>query len=702
MYNIKRIIYFTLIVFFITGCNQPKPHKPSLNNISDIGLKVDHDGSITMKEKYTYKDGKKLQRNTVISKTSRGANKRGYEIVPTFTKEESRRVSIRNSQREKDQIQISGNHVKISVEEIPINQFIDFVFSQVLKLNYTVSKNVRKLTNKVTLDMSKQQPRKQFYSVIKKILSLNGVGIRTKVGTLFLYKKNSNHSVKTMEDISIGYGRTISPKIPDDKMVLQFVPYYYIKGGQLVNIVSQIGIHSVRFTYTYKGLQIIQGKAEDIRKVLNIAQLVDRPYLQGKKIYLIDFQEIEASKFKKEMTNIFNLNGISVVRNPTKSGIVMSPIPAINSMLVVSPKKSWVKMLLYWKKKLDAESQISSIPKFYTYKVQNRKADELAKALNGVIDLKLSKVDNKLNKKTTSKIINHTIKFDLATNTLMLKMLPSEYREILPLIEQLDALPKQVLVEVTLAEVTLTDNFSLGFEYALRNNNSARFLKKSKDTMITNIIKGASGITSSYLSKNIDAIVNAYAGKKLLRILSKPKLLILNNETGNINVGTKVPVITSQTSANDIGGVKPSINQNIKYITTGVIAGLSPTINSNGILTMKVNINLSGAQTNNTSGIDSPIIVTRNLSTTLTLKSGSTVLLGGLISTNKSSSNSGIPLLKDVPIVGSLFKSDSDKTVKTELIMLIKPTIMRNTTDLNDRTRKFRKVLHLLDQYSVD
>ena len=129
----------------------------------------------------------------------------------------------------------------------------------------------------------------------------------------------------------------------------------------------------------------------------------------------------------------------------------------------------------------------------------------------------------------------------------MMKMTPSQHKEVLPLIEKLDALPLQVLAEVTIAEVTMTDSFNLGFEHSFKNdaaNTGATLLS----TAITSAF-GGSGFSATFTGNNLSTVINAYAEKKLLNILSKPKLLILNNETGNINVGQQVPVITSETSA---------------------------------------------------------------------------------------------------------------------------------------------------------
>jgi len=285
-----------------------------------------------------------------------------------------------------------------------------------------------------------------------------------------------------------------------------------------------------------------------------------------------------------------------------------------------------------------------------------------------------------------------TVTADLDTNILMLKLTPKHYHMLLPIIKELDKLPLQTLVEVTVADVDMTNTFSLGFEHAI-SNKSAGLVKN-----ILDIRGGGTGLGIVFKGNYLDTIINAYAGKKLLNIISEPRMLILNNKTGSIDVGKQVPTITSQVSAADLSSTtKPSINQNISYKSTGIIINITPTINSNGVLTMQISITLSGAQLNNTSTINSPLIINRSLQTTAVVKSGDTILLGGLISQNKSKTKGGVPLLKDIPWIGNIFTSNDTKITKSELIMLIRPIIIRTPQEINSETYKFKKILHYID-----
>jgi len=704
----KQIFSILAIAFFFSGCinETPRPDQKSLQNLQDVHYRLNKKGNLTLQKKYVVKDNK-----TGIT-TEQTTQKSVVEKVPIFDKNYKKQLSLKG--KAKKEIAIHGDTVKVSVESIPLNEFVDLVFGSVLKLNYTVDESVKKMNKPITLNMQTSQKGSQFYKVVKKILLLNGVKVSDENNLLFIHKLGKSKENAVNSDVYIGYGRSLPANLDEDKEVLLFVPYNYIKPKTAAIIVRQAGISNIKFYYLIDGIQTIKAKASIATKALKLINLIDKPYLEGKIPYLVTLQNIEVEKFVQQIKKIYALNGINIVDTPSKGGIVMMPIEDLNMLYFITPKKEWLDMLLYWKKKLDVQTDVQEEPRLYIYHVKNRKADELASAIKEVLGLSQKNTETIIRKKTDIakqktqiKSNKHlpggfllnvagyipTVTADLDTNILMLKLTPKHYRVLLPFIQELDKLPLQTLVEVTVANVDMTDSFSLGFEYAISNRDSGI----AKD--ILNISGGGSGLGVVFQGNKLQATINAYAEKKLLNIVSEPKLLILNNKAGNINIGTQVPIITSQVSATDLPSSpnNPSINQNISYKNTGIIMSITPTINSNGVLTLDISITLSDAQTNDTSTINSPLIINRSLQTTAVVKSGDSILLGGLISQNKSKTKGGVPILKDIPWIGNLFASNSLKTTKSELIILIRPVIIKTPLEINSETYKFKKVLHYID-----
>jgi len=273
------------------------------------------------------------------------------------------------------------------------------------------------------------------------------------------------------------------------------------------------------------------------------------------------------------------------------------------------------------------------------------------------------------------------ISCDEEQNSLIIMSYPSDYKKVERILEKLDVPSKEVLVEVTIAEVTLTDQLQFGIEWYLKHK--GKFIGEIKTLGGLGI--GGSGLNYSVVSSSekFSLLLNTFAKKNLINIISTPHIVVLDGKKATINVGTQVPIVSSETTAPDItGGSKPSILRNVQYRNTGVILSVKPTIISNNRIILEIHQELSEAQSNNISSIDSPIILNRSLTTTLVLNSDQTVLLGGLISQNRSKSRSEVPVLGDIPFVGNLFKTESQGKNKTELIILITPHVIENVDDL--------------------
>ena len=190
-------------------------------------------------------------------------------------------------------------------------------------------------------------------------------------------------------------------------------------------------------------------------------------------------------------------------------------------------------------------------------------------------------------------------------------------------------------------------------------------------------------------------IVNALASNNRTTILSNPSVLARNGETATISVGQDVPIVTSQQSTLNSSAVpnNPGVLQTIQYRNTGVLLKVTPIIHSGDVVDLDLSQEVSEAQTTLTGVNISPTFLTRKLETKLTLRNGATVLLGGLISNSGTSSDTGVPYAKDIPVLGQLFRKDKTNRTKRELIMLITPYIINDDGDARAVTDAFRRSL---------
>ncbi len=581
------------------------------------------------------------------------------------------------------------NGIKISVENMPINKFINLVFNNILKSSYFIDRSIETDRTPVTLKMNTNVSPKAFLDMVSQILSKYRIAINEKNGIFFIAP---GRSTTTGVVPPFFIGRSLPQNISSSQKVGIIVPFYYVSAFSYRGLIKDLSLSVTSKILVPNGTNclMITDTASKIRAALKLVSLFDRPYFAKKRAVLLKMNYIPSSAFLKKLKIILPSEGIPISTLPYKPGITLIPMNELNSLLIVSPKQKWINIVEFWKNKLDTISALGNQPHLFVFYPKNRRAKDL-----GEVFSKLGSSIIKKNKESASSTaLAKGIKFmvDEDRNALVILATPQEYEQIKDVLEKLDTLPKQVLVQVTIAEVTLTDNLQYGIEWYLRH--TGRWNGNLQTLGQLGI--GASGITYSVISNTskFKALLNAYAHKNLINVLSSPRIVVLDNQEASINVGTQVPTLTSTASNSTVSDNGTSaLVSTIQYRKTGVILHIKPTINSNGILTMTISQEVSQPQTNNVSKIDSPLILNRDVNTSVVLKSGSTLLLGGLIKTTKSNTVSKVPILGDIPLIGNIFKTTSKSTVKTELIIEITPYILSNTAEGVKATQRFESLL---------
>jgi len=286
---------------------------------------------------------------------------------------------------------------------------------------------------------------------------------------------------------------------------------------------------------------------------------------------------------------------------------------------------------------------------------------------------------------------------DQRTNSLLIRATPGDYATIRQAIEQIDTRPLQVLIEVLIAEVRRNRQFGLGLTVQLPEQG----LEGTNTRIGGELIGGGDGDVVLRVTRlgGVDAnvVLRALATSGNVNILSRPVILAQNNEEARILVGDQRPFI-------QISRALPTDNaardQVIQYRDVGTQLTIRPTINPDGYVTLTVLQEVSTA-TNETQ-FGAPIIATREAETRLLVKDDQTVVIGGLIDQQRSASNSGIPILKDIPILGALFRSSSRNTNTTELFLFLTPHVIYSDEDMEEATATVRRRAPRLDRALPD
>ncbi len=611
--------------------------------------------------------------------------------------------------------------VQISVEDIPVYDFINLVFGKILGVNYILSPEVQKIDKKITINMVEPMKPKEFLYFVIDLLKKYDIEVSYEKG-IFNIKK-AKRIVQTIYSSKIFIGRDLS-KIPDEEIITSIIPTYYIPARSLMGTLTQFMTASMNLLMTsssYANALIFSGRAENIKKILKIVNILDRPYFEDKKVYLAKLEYITAGEFKQSIENILRSLGIPIANDIKSVGILIVPIEKMNAVMIISPREEWVKTIKYWQEKLDTVESLGEEVRLFTYKTKNRSAKEVSNILKNLLGsvVKSAKVKEKVatpqkgtrarrgvvkkpvtkKKKTYGAFQNFNVVVDEERNTLIISAYPSDWKKIKKLLERIDTPPKQILVEVTIAELTLSDELKYGLEWYLKHTSkdylgSINFLSGSGGA-------GAAGFlyTLTGTGGKFQAILSAFASKNLVNIISTPHVVVLDGKSASINVGTQVPVVTSESTSADLGGGnRPSILRNIQYRSTGVNLSITPTVTSEGKLRIKINQSLSEVQ-GYAPGLNSPVILNRSINTEVVVKSGETVLLGGLISETEGGGVNKVPLLADIPVFGNLFKVKSKEHKKTELIVEITPYILNKSDELDELTRKFLQTTNIFQKY---
>lgn len=293
---------------------------------------------------------------------------------------------------------------------------------------------------------------------------------------------------------------------------------------------------------------------------------------------------------------------------------------------------------------------------------------------------------------------------DPATNSLIIFGTAQEFQNIKNILKDLDAVPRQVLLDVLIAEVTHTDDQKLGVDYEILRRNPQSIFGSAFPSagairsLATELFPSGpgqfkGGVTGVFGGDDIRALVNALQSDSRVKILSSPSVLATDNRPARIQVGSEEPVPTGTITA-AVGTVASSTT--IQYRNTGRIVTIIPQVNSRGLVNLQILAEVSQrgtpVQIGNTND-RFPSFDTRQAETTAVVQDGDTLAIGGIIAENVIKDRNGIPYLMDIPVVGRFFGFTSDKVTRTELVMLITPHVIRNRDEARTVTHEFKNSL---------
>ena len=296
---------------------------------------------------------------------------------------------------------------------------------------------------------------------------------------------------------------------------------------------------------------------------------------------------------------------------------------------------------------------------------------------------------------------------DELNNSILVWSTRGEFLKIEATLKRLDVPPTQVLIDASIIEVTLNDSLQYGLQWAFSGGAGGGRTgtgqlstggNNPNNSGSLNIAAG-SGFTYSLVNSagNVRVVLNALASQDLLKVISSPSLMVLDNHTAVMSVGDQVPVLSSTT---DILSGNGAVTSTVQYRDTGVNLVVTPSVNAGNLVTMQIDQTMTD-QSASVGANNQPIFLQRQIGSKVAVRSGETIVLGGLIKDNRTSGKAGLPLLKDIPVVGSLFSNTSNTGKRTELLVVITPKVVRTDPEIREVSEELRdrlKGLEIIEQ----
>lgn len=550
------------------------------------------------------------------------------------------------------------------------------------------------IDSKVSIRTSSARPLSQadIWPLIR-LLSRDAGVVLNRVGNIYNARKISSAlPVEIATPDTLGQGTAAR--------ILQITPLTFISTQAALQVIEPLLAPDgeVR-TLVGNGTLAISASESQLQRINELLFLVDADPFQNQGIHLYQLFNANAVEVAEELAEILLL-----IEGATPAYQVKG-IERINGILVTAPASRGFDEISRWIKILDSDGQ-EQVEQLFHYQVNNLSAVELAETLSDVFeddDDEVSANPNRGNGPTantletinladgnsafltssTSTVVSANLRVrivaDEATNSLLIRSTARDYRQLLTTINQLDSVPLQVMINAVIAQITLSDATKFGVDWSriaadsavdpISTNASTTFVPQLGGLLFTkSFIDGAS---------QVDATLEAIAINNDVQLLARPSLTVTNNQEGEIQIGSQVPVEQGQSISN--GGIATT---NIQYRDTGIVLSITPQINNDGIVNLIIRQELSSVD-NGAAGVrDNPVFNNQEINTTVVVRDGENVVLGGLIQTDTENLNTGVPGLNRIPGLGRLFSYRQDTVERRELFIVLRPEIINLNSEI--------------------
>ena len=623
----------------------------------------------------------------------------------------------------------------LNFESLDVREVAKVILGDYLKESYTVHPAV---TGTVTFRTIRAIPMKDLLPTLEMLLRQNNAAVVREEG---VYKILPVTAVRG--SVSPQLGGSSAP-IPAGFSVL-VIPLKYVGAREMSKLLEPFAADNTIRIDESRNLVVVAGNQRELKHLVDTVELFDVDWLAGYSVGLFPVRSADVKSMVQDLNGVFGPAG----QGPLAGIVRVVPIERLNSLLIITTQPRYLEMARSWLERFDQAGGTSGGSKFYVYQVKNGKAENLAQLVGELFSSRRTTTSAPTHapgsrpteirsapfgqtaptgQTTTTSVSGPSsatfsipgssgasatevrVIADKDTNSLLILASPTDYELVESAIRKLDVARRQVLVEVLLAEVTLTDDLKYGIDWFIRAKGGT--IIGTQDTRGSLPLQGT-GATGPMLATGAGTVGN-FAGLQLInlsgtdiravlqalgtdgktRVLASPQIMVLDNEKAEIKVGDRISVQTQSQSGISTG---TGVLNSYQYLETGVLLAVTPRINSGDMVTLELNQEVSAPKADATAANPNPSVSTRNAKTSVQVASGESIVLGGLIQENTQRTSSGIPLLSKIPILGAAFGSQTISRQRTELVLMVTPKIVSDPTQARQVSEELRRKLPSLE-----
>lgn len=569
--------------------------------------------------------------------------------------------------------------ITINLNSVPVADAVQQVLGDILRENYVIE---TQLSGDVSLQTSRPVTREGAIRLLQSVLASRGAELIDAGGFYRIVGAGQASNVA---------GGSSNMKVISPRYVSAAALKDIFAGSTDRTLVAEVD--------PIRNVLIIRGNSASIAEAEKLVSVFDVNWMRGMSFASVPVTFSSPSQVVSDLETVLGAGS----GGPLAGVVRFVPLDRLNTVILVSPQAEYISEGKAWISRLDRAGGQGG-QKLYVIPIQNRPATEVASIITdalsgsggGDASYGLRPGDRPVFSSTgeddgdgvTGASVGGSISMnngrasgpaariiaDDANNAIVALATPEQFGVLENAISRIDAMANQVFLEATIAEVTLTDSLSYGLTWFFQSGEFATTFSDATNGAVASQFPGFSVL---FAGTDGRAALSAVAGITDVKILSAPSLMVLDNRTATLQVGDQVPVVT-QSSVSVTDPNAPIVNS-VSLRDTGIILNVTPRVNESGLVTLEIDQEVSDVVPTRSSGIDSPTIQQRRISTTVSVRDGQSVALGGLMRERLSDTQTKVPLLGDVPFLGKLFSTTRTESQRTELLIMITPRVVRST-----------------------